>query len=77
VIETILTYVAAGVFGAAAGIGGYLLIRRNAVAAEQRQADEQAARSKQNAAREAETLVKEARVEAKDLLLQARTGMEK
>ncbi len=76
-IETMLTYVIAGVLGAAAGIGGYLLIRRNAVAVNQRQADEQAGRVKQNAEREAETLVKEARVEAKDLLLQARTSLEK
>jgi len=77
VIETILTYVIAGICGALAGVGGYLVIRRNTVAAQQRQADEQAARAKQNAEREAETLVKEARVESKDLLLQARTGMEK
>ncbi len=76
-IETILTYVIAGLCGAVAGVGGYLVIRRNAVAAEQRQADEQVARVKQNAEREAETLVKEARVESKDLLLQARTGLEK
>ena len=76
-IETILTYVIAAILGALAGVGGYLLIRRKAVAEQQRQADEQAGRTKQNATREAETLVKEARVEAKDLLLQARTAMEK
>ncbi|OGW68186.1 MAG: ribonuclease Y [Nitrospirae bacterium RIFCSPLOWO2_02_FULL_62_14] len=76
-IETILTYVIAAILGALAGVGGYLLIRRKAVAEQQRQADEQAGRTKQNATREAETLAKEARVEAKDLLLQARTAMEK
>ncbi|HEX9742816.1 MAG TPA: ribonuclease Y [Nitrospiraceae bacterium] len=76
-IEAIATYVIAGVIGAAAGVGGYLLVRRKALAERQRLADEQAGRVKQNADREAETLVKEARVEAKDLLLQARTALEK
>ncbi len=76
-IEAIATYVIAGVIGAAAGIGGYLLIRRKSVAERQRLADEQAGRVKQNAQREAETMVKEARVEAKDMLLQARTALEK
>lgn len=76
-IEAIATYVIVGAIGAAAGIGGYLLVRRKALAERQRLADEQAVRGKQNADREAETLVKEARVEAKDLLLQARTALEK
>jgi ribonuclease Y len=73
----IMTYVVAGVLGALAGVGGYLLVRRNTLATQQSQADEQASRAKQNATREAETLTKEARVEAKDLLLQARTSLEK
>ncbi|MCI0365684.1 MAG: hypothetical protein L0219_17625, partial [Phycisphaerales bacterium] len=62
-----MTYAIAGVLGALAGVGGYLLVRRNAVAAQQRQADEQASRVKLNSEREAETLTREARVEAKDL----------
>lgn len=73
----IMTYVVAGVLGALAGVGVYLFVRRNTLATQQSQADEQASRAKQNATREAETLTKEARVEAKDLLLQARTSMEK
>lgn len=73
----IVTYVIAGMLGSLAGVGGYLLVRRNTLRTQQSQADEQAGRVKQNAAREAETLTKEARVEAKDLLLQARTGLEK
>ena len=72
-----LTYVMAVVVGAAAGVGGYLLLRRNAVAAQRREADEQARQARQSAEREADALVKEARLEAKDLLLQARTSLEK
>jgi ribonuclease Y len=73
----IVTYVLAGLLGAVAGVGGYLVVRRKALAAQQREADVQARLVKQTAEREAEALVKEAKLEAKDLLLQARTALEK
>ncbi|MFM7841531.1 MAG: Rnase Y domain-containing protein, partial [Nitrospira sp.] len=72
-----MTYVAAALIGALTGVGGYLTVRRNAVAAERAQVEEQARQAKQVAERAAENLVKEARLEAKDLLLQARTSLEK
>lgn len=77
VIVDIMTYVAAALIGALTGVGGYLTVRRNAVAAERAQVEEQARQAKQVAERAAENLVKEARLEAKDLLLQARTSLEK
>lgn len=76
-IADIVTYLLAGLLGALVGLGGYLVIRRKALAAQLREAEEQARLVRQAAEREAEALVREAKLEAKDLLLQARTALEK
>lgn len=74
---TILAYILFALLGAAAGIGGYELLRRRAGVARRHEAEAQAQHLVQGAHREAENLIKEARLEAKDLIFQAKTEVEK
>src|SRR2546426_9375469 len=77
-VNTILTdvavYIMAGILGAVAGIAINEVLRRRSLGSRRSQAEEQARALVQGAGRGADNLVREAKLEAKDLLLQARTG---
>jgi len=80
-VSTILTdvavYILAGILGAVAGIAMNEVLRRRSLGSRRSQAEAQARALVQGAEREADNLTREAKLEAKDLLLQARTGLEK
>ncbi|WHZ24444.1 MAG: Ribonuclease Y [Nitrospira sp.] len=66
-----------GLLGAVFGAGLYELLRRRSALARRSQAEEQSVQIVQAAQREAETVLKEAKLEAKDLVFQSRTELEK
>jgi ribonuclease Y len=74
---TIFAYIVTAILSAAIGVAGYEYFRRKAALARRTEADEQAHHIVQAAQREADTVLKEAKLEAKDLVFQARTEVEK
>jgi ribonuclease Y len=70
-------YIVVAILGAVAGIALVEIFRRQALQNKRTQAEVQVQQLIQSAEREKENLVKEAKLEAKDLLLQARAGLEK
>ena len=74
---SILAYILVGLLGAVAGAAVYEFIRRRAALGRRVESEEQARQILQSAQREAETVTKEAKLEAKDLIFQARTEVER
>ena len=78
IVTTMAVYlIAAIVVGALGGIGVLEVVRRWSRQKTRAQADAQVRHLIQGAEREKDNLIKEAKLEAKDLLLQARAGLEK
>jgi ribonuclease Y len=72
-----LLYIFVGLVGALLGVGLYEIVRRSSASAKRAQEAEQSRQMIQNAQREAENIVKEARLEAKDLIFQSKSELEK
>ena len=77
ILDSIITYVVAGLVGGLLGIGIFELIRRSLSATQKAKEGEQARQVVQNAQHEADNIVKEAKLEAKDLVLQSKAEIEK
>ena len=74
---SMLLYIFVGLVGALLGVGLYEIVRRSSASAKRAQEAEQSRQMIQNAQREAENIVKEARLEAKDLIFQSKSELEK
>ena len=74
---SMLLYILVGLLGALLGVGLYEIVRRSSASAKRAQEAEQSRQMIQNAQREAENIVKEARLEAKDLIFQSKSELEK
>ncbi len=74
---SIVAYILFALFGAFVGIGVYEFARRSMASAKRAELDEQVKQLALQAQREAETVLKEARLEAKDLVFQAKSDLEK
>ena len=74
---SMLLYIFVGLLGALLGVGLYEIVRRSSASAKRAQEAEQSRQMIQNAQREAENIVKEARLEAKDLIFQSKSELEK
>ncbi|MGH7230851.1 MAG: ribonuclease Y [Nitrospiraceae bacterium] len=76
-LTSVATYVVIAILGAVLGVAGYVMYRRQALAANHLRAEEQARLTVQAAGREADSVIKEAKLEAKDMLLQTKAELEK
>jgi len=77
IFTTVMTYLAVGIVCAVLGIVVNAALQRKKLSALRLQAEEHARQTLHGAEREAENLTKEAKLEAKDLLLQAKSDIEK
>ena len=77
ILTTVAIYLIVLVLGGLVGIGLNELVRRRALSESRAKAEEQARLTAQGATREADNVIKEAKLEAKDLLLRARTDLER
>ncbi len=74
---SIVFYIICAIAGALAGVVVFELVRRNMAGAKRAEMEEQAKQVVHNAQRESENVLKEARLEAKDLVFQAKSEIEK
>ena len=74
---SIVFYIVCAIAGALVGVVVFELVRRNMAGAKRAEMEEQAKQVVHNAQRESENVLKEARLEAKDLVFQAKSEIEK
>lgn len=74
---SIVFYIVCAIAGALVGVVVFELVRRNMAGAKRAEMEEQAKQVVHNAQRESENVLKEARLEAKDLIFQAKSEIEK